>query len=127
MQYSSTEKGRMGERDACSYLIQKDYSILELNFKSSAGEVDIVAIKDVTISFFEIKTWESYRYEDLEYAINTTKKRRIILTSLAWLRSTQVDYQHISYDVLYWSRRRHIIRHIVGAFEIENGQNSTTY
>ena len=120
--YSTFGKGRRGERAAGLFLIQKGYHLLELNFKSPSGEVDIVAVKGDIISFCEVKAWESYRYESLEYAINRKKKMRIIHTSVYWLQQRGFSaYQKISYDVIYCSNCYGIIRHIKGAFGVEDG------
>ncbi len=120
--YSTFRKGRWGERRASLFLIQKGYHILELNFKSPSGEVDIIAVKDDVVSFCEVKAWESYCYESLEYAINRKKKMRIIDSSLYWLQQRAFDaYQKLSYDVIYCSHHARIIRHIKGAFGVEDG------
>jgi putative endonuclease len=49
--------GDKGEKIAREYLENKGYKILDKNFRySKLGELDIIAQKDDTIVFFEVKT-----------------------------------------------------------------------
>ena len=56
MNYKSIT-GKQGEDDACSFLIQKNYTIILRNFRRPWGEIDIIA-KDPanTLVFVEVKT-----------------------------------------------------------------------
>lgn len=53
---SNIQTGRLGEQIACRYLSSKEYSIIERNFRTRYGEVDIIAKKDNKIIFVEVKT-----------------------------------------------------------------------
>ncbi len=48
--------GKIGETLACDYLLHHQYTILERNFQKRYGELDIVALKDNTLVFVEVKT-----------------------------------------------------------------------
>lgn len=48
--------GKIGEDLACEYLSGHHYTILEQNFQKRYGELDIVALKDNTLVFVEVKT-----------------------------------------------------------------------
>lgn len=48
--------GKTGEDLACEYLFNHHYKILERNFRKRYGELDIVAVKDDTLVFVEVKT-----------------------------------------------------------------------
>jgi len=110
-------KGRVGEDLAVAYLEEKEYKILKRNFMSTVGEVDIICRTKDEIAFIEVKYWDYYSFEDLEYAINGTKKKRIVETSRYFL----VKYQQyrdfrLRYDVIFLSRRTGEIHHLVNAF-----------
>lgn len=47
--------GRLGEVEACQYLKQKNYKIITTNFRTRAGEIDIIAQKDDKLIFVEVK------------------------------------------------------------------------
>lgn len=49
--------GNIGEERACGYLGGKDYRILDRNFRTKFGELDIIAISPLkTLVFIEVKT-----------------------------------------------------------------------
>ncbi|MCP6720128.1 MAG: YraN family protein [Patescibacteria group bacterium] len=52
-----SELGKAGEDFACEYLADKNYKIIERNFRKSWGELDIITITpDKTLAFVEVKT-----------------------------------------------------------------------
>jgi len=110
-------KGREGEDWAVSFLEEKDYQILKRNFMSRAGEVDIICRTNDEIAFVEVKYWDYYDFENLEYAINRTKRRRIVETSRYFLLQCQQyrDFR-LRYDVVFLSRRTGEVHHLINAF-----------
>jgi putative endonuclease len=54
--------GHKGEGLAVDYLKQKGYSIIQRNFKTSLGEIDIIAKHEETLVFIEVKTRESLEF-----------------------------------------------------------------
>jgi len=54
---SNTTKtfGRLGEFQACQYLKQKNFKIITTNFRTRAGEIDIIAQKEGKLIFVEVK------------------------------------------------------------------------
>ncbi len=67
--------GKIGENKASLYLKANGFSVLKKNFRSKQGEIDIVAKKDKTVYFIEVKTRtnlsKGYPYEAVD-------KRKII-------------------------------------------------
>jgi len=62
--------GRIGEKLAVDFLLQNNYTILEKNFRTKSGEIDIIAQKNNKISFVEVKTRiglkKGYPYEAVD-------------------------------------------------------------
>jgi putative endonuclease len=50
------KKGKIGEKIAEKYLINKGFRIIETNYTISIGEIDIIAIKNNIIHFIEVKS-----------------------------------------------------------------------
>ena len=48
--------GKKGENIACRFLQTKNYNILFRNYKSSYGEIDIIARNGTILCFIEVKT-----------------------------------------------------------------------
>jgi len=114
-------KGRTGEEAAASYLEQKGMRILERNFRSRTGEVDIIALdKDPrgtqeTLVFTEVKTWSAYGIDALEQSLNVKKRHKIIETSKYFLSlHREYRYMAIRFDVIFISTDG--ITHLASAF-----------
>lgn len=115
---TNKQKGNKGEELACQWLESRTFKIVERNFKSMYGEVDIVCIQLQQIIFVEVKRWMAYRFEDLEYSINRNKQRRIIQTSLCYLAEhPEYDNFTIRYDVFFLARTLKDSCYIENAFE----------
>lgn len=48
--------GKIGEDYACAHLLSLGYIIIERNYRTKLGEMDIIAEKDKKIAFCEVKT-----------------------------------------------------------------------
>ncbi len=56
----SRAKGNIAEDRATSFLQEEGYSILERNFYTKFGEIDIIAYKEEVFHFVEVKSGEDY-------------------------------------------------------------------
>lgn len=65
--------GHYGENLAVDYLLNKKYQILDRNYRSSAGEIDIIAEKGGVVVFVEVKTRTSDAYGEPTTAVNHKK------------------------------------------------------
>ena len=74
--------GRQGEELTVKYLTKQGYKILERNFKTPFGEADIIAFKDGTYCFVEVKTRESVEYGLPSEAVDYKKRERY--RKIAW-------------------------------------------
>lgn len=73
----SREKGFYAESLACEYLQKNGYEIIERNFSSKYGEIDIIALKNKIIHFIEVKSGKNF---EPIYAITAKKISRITKT-----------------------------------------------
>lgn len=106
----------MGEEVACSFLLNRGYRILERNFFSKYGEIDIIAYKKCIVIFVEVKTRKNDYYSYASQSINNKKIRNIKLTSQVYLFSNNLFNYDYRYDVIecYWKDKK--IIHIKDAF-----------
>ncbi len=72
--------GKWGEDLAAKYLEERDFEILERNWRHERKEVDIIAQKDDTLYFVEVKTRHGEEWK-AEQAV-TTKKRGLLLRAM---------------------------------------------
>src|SRR3989339_682645 len=72
--------GDLGEEIASNYLKKKGYKILERQYKSQYGEIDIIAEHKKTLVFVEVKARRSDDFGLPEEAVDERKLEKIIAT-----------------------------------------------
>lgn len=77
---STRDLGSVGESLAAKLLHQKGYKIVEKNFRSKLGEIDIIALEDNTLVFIEVKTRWTKEYGPPEEAVTHRKIKSIVKT-----------------------------------------------
>lgn len=86
--------GKLGENKALLYLKNKGYSIVEKNFKSKFGEIDIIASKDHCLYFIEVKTRTNIRKGMPYEAVNFFKLKHIEMAAKYYLlKNSYKDYK----------------------------------
>ncbi|GIW22719.1 MAG: UPF0102 protein [Candidatus Sericytochromatia bacterium] len=90
--------GKEAENFAINYLLKENYKILEKNFFSKFGEIDVIAEKDNTIVFIEVKYRKNSNYGLPYESINNIKKDRIIKTANLYLNNN-LD-KNIRFDLI---------------------------
>ncbi|MBE0598161.1 MAG: YraN family protein [Desulfuromonadales bacterium] len=70
--------GRWGEEAAARYLHQLGMKILERNFRTPVGELDIIARHGRTLVFVEVKTRRTDAFGPPQAAVGPTKQRQIV-------------------------------------------------
>jgi len=71
-------RGSEYEEQAVAYLKKKGYGILERNFRSRQGEIDIIAKDQSTLVFVEVKYRKDNAKGDPAEAVNFHKQQKII-------------------------------------------------
>jgi putative endonuclease len=98
---SSSAKGRRGEGVAASFLEAEGWSIVARNLRFRSGEIDIVASRDRILAFVEVKSWANMGPEELERAIGSDKRRRIVETTKIFLsRHREYKDWSVRFDVI---------------------------
>lgn len=81
----SREIGNIGEQAVCDYLMKSGYEILKRNFTVKGGEIDIIAGKNDTVCFVEVKTRKHSALTSGEEAITLAKRKHIIYAAERYL------------------------------------------
>ena len=92
--------GIIGEKIAQGYLINKGYEILENNYYTRRGEIDIIAKINNTISFVEVKTRNNLEYGSPAMAVNGVKKKNIKSASKIYICLKDLYNYDIRFDVI---------------------------
>lgn len=80
----SREKGNKAEDRAVEFLYDNGFVIVERNFYSRFGEIDIIAIKDEVLHFVEVKS--GLDYESAIQNITPTKISRLVKTAHVYMK-----------------------------------------
>lgn len=112
--------GQWGEERAAQMLAEKGFEILERNFHSRWGEIDIIAEDGEYLIFAEVKTRCSARFGTPAEAVTLSKQKKITQTAEVWLMEHPTEKQP-RFDVIevYASGMccaEHIV-HLTNAFE----------
>lgn len=107
--------GKIGEDAVAKYLENNGYEIIERNFHSRFGEIDIIAKKEECIAFVEVKTRKSVKYGMPAEFVTDAKKKKIIKTAVLYLENTDCE---IRFDVgeVYFNNGKCEINYIENAF-----------
>jgi len=127
--------GLYGEKIAEDYLRRRNYIILERNYRSRFGEVDLIALDGDILCFTEVKTRRSDLFGAPQEAVDLRKQVRLadtakdyITRSKNWERKMRFDVIAITLDSNHqpsmglFSRlfkKSPQVEHIQNAFEIE--------
>ena len=69
--------GRLGEDLACRHLEGEGFHIVERNWRTRQGEIDVVARRGDLIAFVEVKARRGEEYGEPEESVTPAKARRI--------------------------------------------------
>jgi putative endonuclease len=93
------ELGKLGEDWAAQFLMKKGIQILERNWRSGRNELDLIAQKEDTILFIEVKTRRGRDYGEPEQAVNFKKEESIRKASLEYMLRVHF-HGEIRYDII---------------------------
>lgn len=105
--------GNSGEKLAEKFLKKNGYKILNKNFKCPFGEVDIVAAKDGTVAFIEVKARTTDAFGTPSEAVDFNRKSRYINCARFYFSGMQVNY-NVRFDVIEVYKDK--IEHLENAF-----------
>jgi putative endonuclease len=112
--------GQRGEQAAVEYLKNQGYSIVETNWHCIYGEIDLIARRDATLVFVEVRTRQADTTEWAFESITPAKQKR--LQNLAYVYLSAHHLQHIAWRVdliaIAWRRNNDpIIEHVEDGLE----------
>lgn len=92
--------GRLGEKIAVTYLKTNGYAILERNFSSPLGEIDIIAKDGEATVFIEVRTRRTDEYGLPIESIGKDKQRRLIRTAWFYIKGRNFPTANFRFDVI---------------------------
>jgi len=105
--------GKEGEKLAIDYLLKKGYRILEKNFRTQFGEIDIIAKHGNYIVIVEVRRRASESFGGPELSVNHKKQERLKKLALYYLSKLGKEHP-VRFDVIAIKDSQ--IEHIENAF-----------
>lgn len=116
--HNKQELGKSGEELACNYLINKNYHIVERNFKCTQGEIDIIAFdkQNKEMVFIEVKTRTNFNYGVPSESVNKQKQRHLKNSIKYYLHSKKIEDIFVRIDVIeiVVNKENYKLNHIIG-------------
>jgi len=122
MKKLNKEIGNYCENLAKEYLQKNKYHILDCNFRTFLGEIDIICIKDKLLIIVEVKGRYNYDYGLPKESINLSKQKSIIKVTNSYIYYKKLININIRFDVIevYLNPENALIKinHINDAFRL---------
>ena len=100
MSTSRQRLGKHGEQLAKRHLETSGYSILEANYRSNAGEIDLVANKDGALVFVEVRTRTGGSLGSPEESMTPRKRSHLVGAAQEYLQAKQLEDREWRIDLV---------------------------
>jgi putative endonuclease len=117
------QTGVSGERIAERWLKKRGWRIMQRRFRSGHRDIDLIAEKDGTVAFVEVKARRAALFGDPVEAVNWRKRRELTRSAQVWIsRHGRLSdlYRFDVIGVLLCDDGARV-RHVENAFEIHKG------
>jgi putative endonuclease len=92
--------GKRGESAAAAFLKKKGYRIVEKNFRTPAGEIDIIAEHEKAVVFIEVKTRSGINFGHPFAAVTPSKQKKISFIAQSFLAKHKITRRDCRFDVV---------------------------
>lgn len=111
--------GKIGEEQAAQHILKKGYTIVQRNYRTCLGEIDIIAKDRDELVFIEVKTRATTRFGLPEEAVSYQKQQKITRTARCFISRYALWQTACRFDVITVDMsepNRPAIHHICHAF-----------
>lgn len=112
----NNELGQEGEQLAANYLKNKGWDILEMNYRYSRSEIDLIASKNSLLIFVEVKARTNTTYGLPEDFVDEKKDENIMKAADHYINEINWK-ENIRFDIISIIKKKTMeIEHIEDAF-----------
>jgi len=105
--------GQWAELEAIKLLQSKGYKILNVNFYSQFGEIDIVATTLNELVFVEVKARAPTQFGQAFEVVSLSKQKKLVKTALKFLQEhPQYEQYYCRFDVIGFDLHRKIAKNV---------------
>jgi putative endonuclease len=105
MGIESYKLGVKGEEAAENYLVQQGYTILEKNFHSQQGEIDLIARDGKFLVFVEVKSYSFRSFGSPLGAMRKSKRDSLLHAAQTYLYKNNIKDTFCRFDVVTLYRK----------------------
>ncbi len=96
---NKVRSGRVLEKRVAAHLQKQGYKILDTNYQCGHREIDIIAKKDATLVFVEVKSRKSRTFGSGLESITWKKRRNIIESARFYIHKNSLYGTNVRFDV----------------------------
>lgn len=112
--------GQLGERIAERWLRKQGYQILARRFRHGRRDIDLVAQRERTVAFVEVKARRGTEFGDPVEAVHHRKQRELTRSARVWIDRHGRDGEMYQFDVVgvLIDDLRVQVKHVTNAFTV---------
>ena len=112
--------GQLGEQIAARWLTRKGWRIVYRRFVNGHRDIDLVAQRDSTIAFVEVKARKGTEFGDPVEAVHHRKQRELTKSAHVWIDRHGRAEEMYRFDVIgvLVDGDRVLVKHIENAFDV---------
>jgi len=95
---SRRSAGKIAEDAVATHLRSSGYSILERNYSTPLGEIDIVALDGDVVCFVEVRSRAGDSYGGAVEALPRSKQKRVARAAMAYMKAKRLDGAKVRFD-----------------------------
>ena len=117
--------GSKAERIAADYLRKKHYKLIDYNYRTRFGEIDLILVKrerfkDKYIVFAEVKMRKDDSIAEPKEFVDSSKQQKIIMAATEYLTKNKCELQprFDVIEIIYGEDEKISVKHLENAFSI---------
>ena len=112
--------GELGERIAERWLRRSGWRIIQRRFRTGHRDIDLVAERDGTVAFVEVKARRGDRFGQPVEAVNWRKQKELARSARVWIDRHGRPFEAYRFDVIgvLVAKERVRVRHVENAFRL---------
>ena len=111
MRLNRVGKGKVGEEAAVRLLEKKEYKVLERNYRTRFGEIDVVCLKGKVVVFVEVKSKTGERFGEPWEMVDKRKLKQVERIAKMYLIKRRLGEMRCRIDVVgVWLREEKVER-----------------
>ena len=92
--------GKKSEEIAAQFLLSRGYRILERNYRTPRGELDLIALDGDVLVFVEVKARRGMSFGEPHWAVDQRKRQHLVKASLFYLSRKRIQNRCCRFDLV---------------------------